>query len=95
MIRECGRITLAAVHRATAERGASGDTEIDETERAADDIPSCLQRCVRRQGGNLVVMGAQGRHGVGTAVLGSVADRFLRMSTCPVMLIRSETGLSQ
>jgi nucleotide-binding universal stress UspA family protein len=61
----------------------------------ADDIKSCLQRCVRRQGGDLVVMGTQGRHGVGRPVLGSVAEQFLRMSTCPVMLIRSETGLSQ
>ncbi|MCX4145089.1 universal stress protein [Paraburkholderia sp. WS6] len=58
-------------------------------------MPSCLQRCVRRQGGNLVVMGTQGRHGVGTAVLGSVTDRFPRLSTCPVRLIRSEAGLSQ
>ncbi|WP_408349716.1 hypothetical protein [Paraburkholderia sp. RL17-337-BIB-A] len=28
-------------------------------------------------------------------MLGSIAEQFLRMSTCPVMLIRSETGLSQ
>ncbi|WP_240975124.1 universal stress protein [Paraburkholderia aromaticivorans] len=73
----------------------SGGTEIDETERAAEDIPSRLRRCVRREGGNLVVMGTQGRRGVGTVVLGSVADRLLCMPTRLVMLIRSETGLSQ
>lgn len=94
-LREDGRITLAAVRRATAERGVSGDTEIDETESAADDIASCLQRCVRRQGGDLVVMGTRGGHGVGRAVLGNVATQFLRMATCPVMLIRSDTSLSQ
>lgn len=95
MLREYGRITLAAACRATAERGMSGGTEIDETERAAEDIPSRLRRCVRREGGNLVVMGTQGRRGVGTVVLGSVADRLLCMPTRLVMLIRSETGLSQ
>jgi nucleotide-binding universal stress UspA family protein len=88
-------MTLAAVRRATAEHGVSGDTEIDETESAGDNIASRLQRCVRRQGGDLVVMGMRGKHGVGRAVLGNVAKQFLRMATCPVMLIRSETSLSQ
>ncbi|CAE6762162.1 hypothetical protein R69927_04963 [Paraburkholderia domus] len=89
VLREDGRITLEAVRKAMAERGVAGDTEIDETLSSADDIPSCLHRFVQRRGAELVVMGTHGRHGIGRAVLGSVAEQFLRMATCPVILVRS------
>ena len=88
VLREDGRVALEAARKAMTKRGVTGDIEIDETDSAADDIPHCLHRCAQRQGAELVVMGTQGRHGVGRAILGSVAEQFLRMSTCPVMLIR-------
>jgi len=89
VLREDGQITLEAVRQAMAERGVAGDTEIDEIQSPADDIPSCLHRFVQRHGAELVVMGTHGRRGVGRAVLGSVAEQFLRMATCPVILVRS------
>ena len=95
VLREDAQMTLETVRKAMTERGVPGETEIEETQSAADDIPSCLYRCVQRQGAELVVMGTQGRHGVGRAVLGSVAEQFLRISTCPVMLIRGRGNESQ
>jgi len=89
VLREDGQIALEAVRKAMAERGVPGDTEIDETQSSADNIPSCLHRFVQRHGAELVVMGTHGRRGVGRAVLGSVAEQFLRMAACPVMLVRS------
>lgn len=38
---------------------------------------------------DLVVMGTQGRRGVAHALLGSVAERVLRLATVPVMTIRA------
>jgi nucleotide-binding universal stress UspA family protein len=36
-----------------------------------------------------VVMGTQGRHGIGRCLLGSVAEAFLRRADVPVLLVRS------
>ncbi|WP_137958865.1 universal stress protein [Burkholderia sp. 4M9327F10] len=96
VLREDGQITLEAARKVMAERGVAGDTEIEETKSPEDDIPSCLHRFVQRHDADLVVMGTHGRHGVGRAVLGSVAEQFLRMATCPVILVRScATDLQQ
>lgn len=88
VLREDGRLALDEARRAMAERGVPGDTEIEETESAADDIPHCLARCVQRQGAGLVVMGTQGRHGIGRLLQGSVAETFLRGAHVPVLLVR-------
>lgn len=88
VLREDGRVALDEARRAMAERGVPGDTEIEETADAADDIPHCLGRCVQRQGAGLVVMGTQGRHGIGRLLLGSVAEAFLRQAEVPVLLVR-------
>ncbi|MFM0725964.1 universal stress protein [Paraburkholderia strydomiana] len=88
VLREDGRIALDEARRAMAGRGVRGDTEIEETENAADDVPHCLGRCVQREGAGLVVMGTQGRDGVGRLLLGSVAETFLRRADVPVLLVR-------
>jgi nucleotide-binding universal stress UspA family protein len=95
VLRDDGRIALEEARRAMAERGMPGDTEIEETEDAADDIPHCLARCVQRQGAGLVVMGTQGRHGIGRMLLGSVAEAFLRHADVPVLLVRSPQDLNE
>jgi nucleotide-binding universal stress UspA family protein len=39
---------------------------------------------------DLVVMGTLGRTGISKLLLGSVAERVVRLAQCPVMIIRSE-----
>jgi nucleotide-binding universal stress UspA family protein len=65
-----------------------GDTEIVETRGIAEDIATALMRCAERRGVDLVVMGTHGRRGLRRMVIGSVAERFVRHATCPVLLIR-------
>ncbi|MFM0593665.1 MULTISPECIES: universal stress protein [Paraburkholderia] len=89
VLREDARTALDIARAAMSARGVKGTTEIVEAETAADDIASCLQRCAQRHGAELVAMGTHGRHGVKRAMLGSVAEQFLRISTCPVLLVRS------
>ncbi|MDR6207912.1 universal stress protein [Paraburkholderia graminis] len=89
VLHEDGRLALDAARQAMVERGVPGDTEIEETEGAADDIAHCLARCVQREGAGLVVMGTQGRHGIERWVLGSVAEAFVRRADVPVLLVRS------
>jgi nucleotide-binding universal stress UspA family protein len=89
VLREDGRVALDEARQVMAERGVPGNTEIEETQDAADDIPHCLARCVHHEGAGLVVMGTQGRHGIGRFLLGSVAEAFLRRADVPVLLVRS------
>jgi len=81
---------LQSAREALAGQGVGCDAEIDETQSRSDDIAHCLLRCAQRQGAEIVVMGTHGRRGLRKALLGSVAERFLHISTCPVLLVRSE-----
>ncbi|PXW23139.1 universal stress protein [Paraburkholderia caballeronis] len=79
---------LENAQNAIARMGMKGDTELAETESVADDVPTCLKRCADRYGADLVVMGTHGRRGLKRMMLGSVAERFLRITTVPVLMVR-------
>jgi nucleotide-binding universal stress UspA family protein len=85
-----GRAWLDEEKRALAESGIDSDSEIVKTEDMTEDVATCLKRYVAAYQPDLVIMGTHGRHGVRRAFLGSVAERFLRLSTCPVLLVRDE-----
>lgn len=89
-LRSEGKAALSQVHDACVAAGVRCEQEIVETEGIADHIENALQRYVERCNADLAVMGTHGRRGVQRLVLGSVAERFLRFSTCPVMLVRGE-----
>ena len=80
---------LDAAQKVIARSGLAGDVELAETESVADDVPNCLKRCVARCGADLVAMGTHGRRGLKRMVLGSVAERFLRIAPVPVLMVRS------
>ncbi|AWV00494.1 Nucleotide-binding universal stress protein, UspA family [Burkholderia cepacia] len=86
-IRHYGESVLRDAVQAISNAALRGDREIIETE-AGQDVPERLQRYVVDNSIDLVVIGTHGRHGVRRLFLGSVAERFLRGSTCPVLLVR-------
>ena len=45
-------------------------------------------RTAADEGAAMIVIGTHGRGGVERLMLGSVADRVLRMATCPVVTVR-------
>ena len=51
------------------------------------DVAHCILHAAADLKADLVVMGTHGRRGVRRLVLGSVAERFLRMAQCPVLMI--------
>jgi nucleotide-binding universal stress UspA family protein len=87
-LRSDGRIALDDAEAACKQSGVTCATELVETETLNDDVAQTLKRCVERIGAELVVLGTHGRRGVKRIVLGSVAERFVRMSQCPVLLVR-------
>jgi nucleotide-binding universal stress UspA family protein len=47
-----------------------------------------IVRCAREQAADLIVMGTHGRRGVAHVLLGSVAEKVVRLAPCPVLTIR-------
>jgi nucleotide-binding universal stress UspA family protein len=89
-LRTEGEAALAQASEALTAAGVAGEEQMIETENIADHVETALQRHAVRCRADLVVMGTHGRRGVQRLVLGSVAERFLRFSTCPVLLVRAE-----
>jgi len=67
--------------------GVKGTSRIIEVNPLGDDIAQCILRACVDLKADLVVMGTHGRRGIQRLVLGSVAERFLRTSNCPVLLV--------
>ena len=44
----------------------------------------------KSEGADLIIMGTQGRGGLDRMLLGSVADRVIRLAPCPVMTVREQ-----
>jgi nucleotide-binding universal stress UspA family protein len=86
--REDAMKLLEQVHSEAKAAGVNCETELLEVQEVTDTVADCLQRCALRQGAQLVVLGTHGRRGVKRALLGSVAEQFLRKADCPVLLVR-------
>jgi nucleotide-binding universal stress UspA family protein len=67
--------------------GVKGSTRVLEVELVGDDISQQITAAAKEFGADLVVMGTHGRRGWRRLVLGSLAERFLRISTLPVLLV--------
>ena len=50
-------------------------------------VPSIVKEAETR-GADLIVMGTHGRRGMGHLLLGSVAERVVRLAPCPVLTVR-------
>ncbi|CAM2172214.1 Universal stress protein [Burkholderia latens] len=88
-IRHHGAAPLRDAERAISRAAVNRETEIIET-GFGQDVAERLQRYVVDQSIDLAVVGTHGRRGVRRLVLGSVAERFLRASSCQVLLVRGE-----
>ncbi|MFP6560342.1 universal stress protein [Paraburkholderia sp. B3] len=73
------------------ERGVNGDMLTGEAS-SLDDVPTLVLNAAKTAGADLIVMGTHGRRGFQRLILGSVAERCVRQSTLPVLLIPSSAG---
>jgi nucleotide-binding universal stress UspA family protein len=86
LLEEGRRLTAQAAERMTRE-GVKGTPRISEVELTGDDIAQRIATCAEEFGADLVVMGTHGRRGWKRLMLGSVAERFMRLARVPVMLV--------
>jgi nucleotide-binding universal stress UspA family protein len=66
-------------------RGAPRVVETDDF----TDVAHCIIACADEFNADLLVLGTHGRRGFQRLMLGSVAERTLRLATCPVLLVPS------
>lgn len=74
---------LAKMQRANVH----GAPRVVEVTVPGEDVAHCILQEALAMHADLVVMGTHGRRGFQRLVLGSVAERFVRLATCPVLLI--------
>ncbi|XUW92726.1 universal stress protein [Burkholderia sp. M6-3] len=91
---EEGKHVLDDATALMAASGVKGPPRLVETELAGDDIAHRIQLAADEFGADVVVMGTHGRRGIQRLMLGSVAERFLRIATSPVLLISARCAPS-
>jgi universal stress protein A len=68
-------------------RSSQGKDVRASTLLAEGPAAAAIVRAAKKQHVNLVVMGTHGRTGVRRLLMGSVADRVIRTSSCPVLVV--------
>lgn len=86
-LREEGARVIADAVASMKRAGVLGTPRIAESDLEASDIAQCILQAASDLKADLVVMGTHGRQGFRRLVLGSVAERFLRIAQCPVLMI--------
>lgn len=77
--------------KAMADKGVAGAMITGEAS-SLEDVPALVLNAAQSFGADLIVMGTHGRRGFQRLILGSVAERCVRQSTLPVLLIPSAAG---
>lgn len=90
---EEGRLLCADAQAKMITAGVQGIARSVEVQLGAEDIAHCIVRMASDFNADLIVMGTHGRRGVRRLVLGSVAERVLRIALCPILLVPSRTLL--
>jgi nucleotide-binding universal stress UspA family protein len=91
-LRRYGEDVLAKAKRAAAEAGVQADTLLREVTQGR--IADVIIDEAKKTGCGLIVMGTHGRRGFSRLTLGSEAERVVRSSTVPVLLVRLDEPAS-
>ena len=86
-----GNELAAEFNKRMSEKGVAGEMTTGEAS-SLEDVPTLVLNAARTLGADLIVMGTHGRRGFQRLILGSVAERCVRQSTLPVLLVPSAAG---
>lgn len=88
-VREGAEAQLA---RSREEIEAKGISNVTAEVALSGEVSDAVDDAIHKHDADLVVMGSHGHSGIKRAFLGSVAERVLRSSTKPVMVVREEAA---
>ncbi|MCC8402503.1 universal stress protein [Paraburkholderia sp. MMS20-SJTN17] len=89
-MRKDGHSVLEEAEQVCVDAEVPCRAEMIESESLSDDVASAVLRHAEQVHADLLVLGTHGRRGVQRLVIGSVAERVLRFSRCPVLLLRDQ-----
>jgi nucleotide-binding universal stress UspA family protein len=87
ILAELERSMLAELNRLAMRVRAAAVAAETRTGVGAHDVE--ILRCAEEIGADMIVMGTHGRTGIRHALLGSVAEKVVRRSRCPVLTVRA------
>lgn len=90
-LRQDGQSVLEEAEQTCVDAEVPCRSELIESDSLSDDVASIVLRHAEQIHADLLVMGTHGRRGVQRLVIGSVAERVLRFSRCPVLLMRVQS----
>ena len=85
------RVFMSEQVAAEAERVRQAGVNAEELVIEADSPAAGILEAAAEQSADVIVMGTHGRTGIVRAVIGSVADKVVRSSTVPVLLVPLKT----
>jgi nucleotide-binding universal stress UspA family protein len=87
-----GAAVAAEANACLKQADVPGAPRVVEVELTGDDIAHRILKSAEEYHADLVVLGTHGRRGWRRLVLGSVAEHFLRLARCPVLLVPARTA---
>jgi nucleotide-binding universal stress UspA family protein len=70
----------------------NGDQHLDTIDVAIGDPGAEICRVATERGADLIVLSSHGRTGLKRLLIGSVAERVVRLAPCPVLVLRQHHG---
>ena len=89
-MRKSGNRILEKSKEAARAGGISAESELLERVPFGSRISDMIVEESKRWNADLVIIGTHGRRGVNHLLLGSVAEKVVRIATTPIMLIRGQ-----
>jgi nucleotide-binding universal stress UspA family protein len=88
VLQEAGAEIVAAARARVEASGVPVEAQVTET--LAATVADVVVDQARQWGADLIVIGTHGRRGVRRLMIGSDAERIVRMASVPVLLVRDE-----
>lgn len=88
VMRDAGAKILADALAIVQSAGVQADTVL--VDRLGAHLAETVAGQASEWNASLIVVGTHGRKGIGRILMGSGAEQIIRLSTCPVLVIRSD-----
>lgn len=88
--REFGKEVVARALEKARAAGLAPEIQSPEIVTAGYHVADTVAQLARDWKADLLVVGTHGRRGVSRLLVGSVAERIVRVAPCPLLLVRSE-----